>query len=764
MRVIRNPRRNPYWVVVTVFSLISLMVGVLCFQYYRGLQRTIKNETHEYLLEISKQVAGNASRNIQDNFSVLGTISSVLKSSGIRTYEALQPEALDQQTYWNYKDILLIDGNGNAYDAHGNIVLLSGEEYLREAVVNRRRAMSSSQIINGAECIVFVIPLSGLAINGTPMYALAATYDLATFDHILSVNAFSGRGYAHIVQKDGSIVIRSSSPYAPQLGYNILNSLSSSQMEDEASLAKVKSDMAAGRSGVITYSQDGKRVYMAYTPLGNTEWYLMGFVPVDVVNAKSEMLMRITLLLCAIITLAFAILVAYQMLTYSRHKHKLEQIAYVDPVTGGHTIERFYELAAALLSGAGKIQYALVYLNVEKFKLLNEEFGRQSCDEMLRSLHDGIKTDLSPKECIGRLFADNFCILVVYVNEKTLLNRFEAWYESAAALQNREGIWLSPIVEFGVYVITNDSLPFPHMIDRAKLALKETFTELKGRLRCAVYDDAIRRQLFREKHLENIMGTALENREFQVYLQPKYRAADETIGGAEALVRWVSAEGMIYPDEFISLFEKNGFIIQLDLWVFEEVCRRIRAWLDAGLTPMKISVNCSRVHLKNPLFLERYIEICQRCDTPPQYIEIELTENVVFEDVNTLSKIIDAIHAAGFGCAMDDFGSGYSSLNLVQHIPVDTIKLDKVFFRSGAKDIKRTESVVGSILAMSRSLTMITVAEGVEEREQVDMLKRLHCDYIQGYYFAKPMPIPDFERLAFGAALKNDDPEAAIRS
>jgi len=167
-------------------------------------------------------------------------------------------------------------------------------------------------------------------------------------------------------------------------------------------------------------------------------------------------------------------------------------------------------------------------------------------------------------------------------------------------LQGAKSVWLSPIVEFGVYVINNDSLPFPHMIGRAKLALKETSTELRGRLRYAMYDDAIRRQLFREKHLENIMGAALQNREFQAYLQPKYRTESETIGGAEALVRWMSAEGMIYPDEFISLFEKNGFIIQLDLWVFEEVCLRIRTWLDAGLPPVKVPVNCSRVQLKSP--------------------------------------------------------------------------------------------------------------------------------------------------------------------
>ena len=186
------------------------------------------------------------------------------------------------------------------------------------------------------------------------------------------------------------------------------------------------------------------------------------------------------------------------------------------------------------------------------------------------------------------------------------------------------------------------------------------------------------------------------------------------------------------------------------MWVFEAVCHCIRTWEDIGITPVKVSVNCSRVHLKNPNFLERYLEIAQKVGVSPHLLEIELTENVVFEDVVHLSRIIDDIHAAGFGCSMDDFGSGYSSLNLISDIPVDTIKLDKVFFRNTTKDFERTESVVKSILTMSRSLGMITVAEGVEERTQVDMLKRLGCDYIQGYFFARPMPVPEFEKKAFG--------------
>ncbi|MEG2842024.1 MAG: EAL domain-containing protein [Ruthenibacterium sp.] len=197
------------------------------------------------------------------------------------------------------------------------------------------------------------------------------------------------------------------------------------------------------------------------------------------------------------------------------------------------------------------------------------------------------------------------------------------------------------------------------------------------------------------------------------------------------------------------LFEKNGFIIKLDLWVLEQVCTMLRTWIDAGRTPLRISVNCSRIHLKTPGFLKEYRLILERYSIPPDLIEIELTENVVFEDVVHLTQTIAEIHALGLYCSMDDFGSGYSSLNLIRDIPVDVLKLDKVFFHSGANNLTRTESVVGSIIAMARALSMETVAEGVEDRTQVEMLQRLGCDLIQGYYYAKPMPISDFETLAF---------------
>ncbi|MEG1537337.1 MAG: GGDEF domain-containing protein, partial [Clostridiales bacterium] len=436
----------------------------------------------------------------------------------------------------------------------------------------------------------------------------------------------------------------------------------------------------------------------------------------------------------------------------------LEQIAYVDPITGGNTIQKFYEDAKNCLEKPiGKVSYCLIYMNIDKFKLLNEQFGRRMCDELLCAINFGVSAHLTADECIGRQFADNFCMLVRYEGETALVQRFNLWKkECMHFIADKESVWIPHTAEFGVFIVDNVDIPLAHMIDRAKISLSEVGCKLNNKMRYAIYDENARRALLREKQLEDKMENALATRQFEVYLQPKYHTQTERIGGAEALVRWKDPqEGMLYPDEFIPLFEKNGFVAQIDLFVFEEVCRLLENWGKKGLPLLKISVNCSRIHLKLPNFLDKYRSIVEKYQLPLNMLEIEFTESAVFEDSETLSNVIREIHSIGFGCSMDDFGSGYSSLNLIREIPVDTLKLDKIFFRIGGADIERTESVVGSIISMAGALHMCTIAEGVEDRKQVDMLKKLKCDYIQGYYFAKPMAIADFEKLVFGSCVEN---------
>lgn len=742
--------------VVVAFVAVCILVGFLCLMYYFKLQDTVKDESQGYMQEISRQMGANINKNIDDNYAMLGTMASVLQELEIDTYERLREVVDEQQGLWKYQEILLIDESGAAYGDDGKTVALSSDQYIQDVVVNRTPSMSTSQVIGGNECVIFATPITNVTINGTDMRALAASYELSTFDKMLAMTAFDGRGYAHIISGDGSAVVRSSSQYALETGYNILNSLSQATMQNGSDLDRIKTDIANGVSGQAEFKLGSSHEYMTYMPLGKSNWSLLTFVPVEVVNEKSNMLLQITLLMCAMITVTFALLLSVLGYSFYRHKRKLEQIAYVDDITGGHTIDRFYELAQERLATAGKTEYALVYSNIEKFKVLNEQFGREACDCILRSIERGIGLNLDPEECIGRLSADHFCVLIKCPQDGTLTHRFMQWHKNSLEYAATHcAVSLPLIIEFGVFVIDNITIPLPQMTDRAKISLNEASGDLHGNIRYAIYDENVRRVLFREKQLEDWMQDALDAHEFQVYLQPKYITQTERIGGAEALVRWRHPEeGMIFPDEFIPLFEKNGFVTQLDFYMFEQVCVTMRKWLDQGITPVKISVNCSRQHLKNPGFLKKYSSIADQYQIPHGLLEIELTENTVFGDVASLSDIIRNIRSAGFGCSMDDFGSGYSSLNLIQDIPVDTLKLDRIFFRN-LTDLQRSESVVGSIISMAKALSMQTVAEGVEDRTQVDMLKRLSCDFIQGFYFAKPMPIAEFETLAFLPATKD---------
>lgn len=735
------------------FVLVSLLVAAACFQYYQRLQDTIKTETTDYMVEISKQVSINAAKTIDDNFSVLETIATVIQSSGATSYDQLQKIVDQQRSLWNYQKIMLVDTSGVAYDDKGVAVALQSDEYLQKTAVNKEPSLSSSQVIDGKECIVFAIPLEGVSFNGKVISVLAASYDLATFDQVLSMTAFEGKGYADIVRSDGSIVVRSSSPEAFETGYNVLTSLSTmATLEGERTWDDLRRDLTEEKSGQVEFEKDGSKEYMTYTPLGTQGWTLLTFVPKDAVSSKSALLFTTTLILCGFITLSFCVLLFVLYLTFYHSRKKLEQIAYVDAVTKGNTIEKFNELAAKSLKNSEGTSYALLHANIEKFKVLNEEFGKESCNVILRSIDEGISQDLKSTECMGRLYADTFCILVRYESEEILVERFHVWYGAFLTQMEKSGTpWIPFVLKIGIFPIDDISLPFAQMVDRAKLSLTESNNTSYEKVRYAIYDERARKRLLREKQLEDRMEAALLNKEFQVYLQPKYYTSSEKIGGAEALVRWISPEeGMIYPDDFIPLFEKNGFIVKLDFWVFEEVCRVVRSWTDKGIAPVKVSINCSRIHLRNEHFIERYCALADKHGVARSVLEIELTENIVFDDVERLSSIITNIRAAGFGCSMDDFGSGYSSLNLIQDIPVDTIKLDRVFFRKGAEGIKQSEPVVKSVIDMSKALKLKTVAEGIEEREQVEMLKRLRCDYIQGYYFARPLPIDQFEKLAFG--------------
>jgi EAL domain-containing protein (putative c-di-GMP-specific phosphodiesterase class I) len=266
---------------------------------------------------------------------------------------------------------------------------------------------------------------------------------------------------------------------------------------------------------------------------------------------------------------------------------------------------------------------------------------------------------------------------------------------------------------------------------------------------CVFYDFAYTQQMQKEHDLTALFGDSLKNEDFQVYLQPKVRLNDGTLAGAEALVRWQHPQrGTIFPSDFIPLFEQNGEICRLDLYVFEKVCELMERWLQQGRTLIPISVNLSRRHFVYPDFLLQFEEIAERHSVPRGLIEFELTESIFLkqQEIERIKQQIEKMHQLGFRCSLDDFGFGFSSLGLLKDFAVDTVKMDRSFFLG--EDSKRMQEVVSCIVELTERLGVVTVAEGIETGEMLPFLRRIRCDMVQGYVFSRPLPIPQFEAWA----------------
>ena len=431
---------------------------------------------------------------------------------------------------------------------------------------------------------------------------------------------------------------------------------------------------------------------------------------------------------------------------------ELERLAFVDPVTKGFNQTRFDLTARRVIDQAELGAYALVALDLKKFKLLNEIQGTESGDMVLRFVYDRLRAHLDGDECVGRINADAFNVLMRDEGAQAMYERIDGMVQDINRfnVDAERPYFLSFTV--GVYPIDDTSLPMTLVRDRANVARGSSKEASNARhFTCMFYSDVDRQNLLSEQDMENRMHGALERGEFVAYFQPKQLLADGSIGGAEALVRWIDpVRGLVPPDDFVPYFERNGFIINVDLCVFEQVCALLASWIEQGRQPVPISVNMSRAHLREQDFLTPYEKIRARYGVPASLIEFELTETLVFGDPETFKGVIDLLHARGYRCSLDDFGSGYSSLNVLKDVDIDTMKLDRAFFSAGDDAGQREWDVVESVVDLAKKLDLGTVAEGVEEPGQAARLRAIDCDMLQGYVFSRPVPVAEFEQMLFG--------------
>ncbi len=445
------------------------------------------------------------------------------------------------------------------------------------------------------------------------------------------------------------------------------------------------------------------------------------------------------------IILSVVMILAVSLIMYTlerRSQQELERVFYTDHLTALPNQAAFEISAAEKLRSASPGAYLMIYLDLNNFKFVNDSYGYTAGDKLLLSFSATLKRFCNSSEICAHLHADHFAILLKK-REHVIEDLQTAILES---IESERELNLSDILtcSYGVYTIPDPDESIASCISKASVALKEGRSSQRT---VAYYDQHLLDKITNENKMTRWMHQGLSEKEFQIYLQPKVNLERSEVTGAEILVRWNSEPfGFLPPDEFIPLFEKNGFIVDLDFYVLEGTCRILKQSLK--ISPERtvvLSVNVSRVTLFQNDFIKRFVQMAERYGVPPKYLEIEITENVFIFDANTVEQILSQLRSHGFSISMDDFGSGYSSLNLLRELPIDVLKIDRIFLQESIR-VEKAYAIIKSVVEMAYSLNMVVVCEGVETLEHAEFLKTIHCTVGQGYYFSKPIPLAAFQK------------------
>ncbi|MBD5489571.1 MAG: EAL domain-containing protein [Lachnospiraceae bacterium] len=399
-------------------------------------------------------------------------------------------------------------------------------------------------------------------------------------------------------------------------------------------------------------------------------------------------------------------------------------------------LRRFRRNANHLVYSATK-NVGFIQFDIRKFKIVNDLYGEKFGDEILDFIADKLGEICRADQFFVNLRSDVFMVVTEYDKEEELE---EFIRKLDAAICNYKDVKLQ--MSYGVYTVEDKEMELRQMEDRAAMARKAAKNSIVTNI--LFYKEQFKESLYNRKFIEENMQTAITERQFMMYLQPKYSIAKNEIIGAEALVRWKHPErGMIFPDQFIPIIEENGFIRKVDYYIWEEACRFIKKCEELSITTCPISVNVSRMHLGDDECIKVLSDLIRNTGIPKKLLELEITETV---DDQQVSMKAFQLKEEGYTLLMDDFGSGYSSLNILLETPFDVIKLDKKFIENMMLSGKG-RMILEQVASMSEKLGLGLLAEGVETKEQVDLLQSIGCDQVQGYYYAKPMPQEDFFEL-----------------
>lgn len=582
---------------------------------------------------------------------------------------------------------------------------------------------------------------------GVPVYTkeelagvLTASDQIDIFTDILDGNTvLGGNGYLHLIGTEGDFLVKSKNAVVKEN----LNNIFEGPYFDDDEKNMLKKEMQNNQRIFSSFRYHGERYQILLDPVGMHGWYLMCVSTLQESNQYSYPMLAVMVAAVACVLLVVVFLLFYGFRLARRNSRKFRYQAYHDSLTGAKNLTYFNRRLSRCLERGSAV--SVVALNVHQFKFINEIFGREYADRLLIEIKEVLDKNMETGEFFARDRADLYYLCLMEQDREKILGRLQQIMDEIVDISSHHHNNYRILLYCGV-VIQEEEKDVTPLMTHVMFAL----TTARGSYENNVwfYDSQLHEKEKIENYVETHMHQALQDGEFKMFLQPKTDLKTGRLKSAEALVRWIREDGsMIYPDQFIPLFENNGFCAKLDLYMVECACRQIREWMDSGMEPIGISVNQSKLLFYEKDYIEVMTELKERYGIPDQLITLEILEGLATENVEELNRKIGILRGQGFRISLDDFGSGYSSLNVLGNLRIDELKLDRGFLLE-ASDKKNTRfrAVMEEIVQLTKRLRISTVVEGIETASNEQFCCEIGCDQGQGYYYSRPLAQDDFNQ------------------
>lgn len=748
LKAVTNDRRPLRLRGVQIVFISAVVIITLLISIWNAadLRSVLSRSTKQYLYDVTTQTTREISNTMNHRMKDLKAVANSASRMQVDTDIVELAEFLRSKVdIFEFSFLFIVDNEGKLVSSSLTHSLnkkeldrLSSIPVVKEAFEGK---VGASYL--GGQEIIYTAPVT---INKEIKEVVVGIRNKEKMQEMIAAKSFSGNSLSCIIDSGGNVILSPTDVETFMQLDDIFKNDRDSKVVDD--IYEMKTDLKRGKNGILEFTSiKQEELYLSYNPLNINDWFLLTLIPADIISEGLDRYVFRSFLILGFVAAACFVLLLNVYRLFHESRKRLERFAFMDEVTGGMNQAalrlKFLEIGPDIALS----DYYLVQLNVKGFKLINERYGSEEADGILRYIYQVLdrNIDRHKNEFAARSGSDHFTLCLKESRREDIQMRLDKMFADIHAFEDTDIPRCELIFQQGACMLNDQLQDITILQDRARLAYQ--YAEPGTENVCAFYSGDIAKQVKQEQELNDLFQDSITNHDFQVYLQPKAGLESGRIEGAEALVRWNHPKkGVIFPSDFIPLFEKSGKICQLDLYMFEEVCKLLKRWTEEGKNPVPVSVNLSRLHFQGSQCLEPFIEMADKYGIAHEMIEFELTESIFFDDgqISRVKNVIRQMHEHGFSCSLDDFGSGFSSLGLLKEFDVDVIKLDRLFFLDMSSD--KAKAVIACLLELAKRLHVKTVAEGIEEPAQLEYLRSFHCDMVQGYVISRPLPVEEFEK------------------